>query len=219
MQHPNHEKGPKAPETYSLSDGTVREITIEPPPLDPEQMAQQKKQRRRRARGLITTLVVFLVLVGLLTLARLILVEPMVVNGESMVPTLLSGESVMVTKFDYWREPPELLDVVLCWYPDEQQSFIKRVVGLPGDVVELRAGSLYVNGEEVPQPFVENWLAEDFGPVTVEEGHYCVMGDNRQDSRDSRDPTVGNVPASEIIGHARFVFYPFDQRRSLARGQ
>lgn len=208
---------PTEEETYRLSDGTVRKIRMEAPPPNEKQVQAEKRSNRRFVRGIVITLAAFALLVALLLLARTYLAEPIRVDGASMVPTLATTEYVLVTKFDYWNDhTPQRMDIVLCWYPGENQSFIKRVIGVPGDVVELRAGDLYINEQLVSQPFLADPpLLEDFGPITVEADHYCVMGDNRRVSMDSRNASVGNVPIENIIGHARYVVYPFDSLRSL----
>lgn len=221
MQEDPKQSNPPTEETYRLSDGTVRKVRIEAPPPDEKKIQAEKRSNRRFIRGIVITLAAFALLVGLLLLARTYLAEPIRVDGASMVPTLASTEYVLVTKYDYWNgKEPQRMDIVLCWYPGENQSFIKRVIGLPGDVVELRAGDLYLNGTLTSQPFLADPpLLEDFGPVTVEAGHYCVMGDNRRVSMDSRNASVGNIPLDEIIGHARYVVYPFDSLRSLTQAR
>lgn len=202
-------------QTYKLSDGTVREVYIAPPPPDPE----RQKAKRKYRRGLISALITLAVVVVLFLLTYFFIAEPIMVDGQSMLPTLQDGEQVLVTKYDYWGDgEPKLLDIVCCYYPDSDSSYIKRVVGLPGDTVELRAGDLYVNGVQIPQPFVQLTLAQDLGPVTVPEGHYFVMGDNRQNSMDSRTESVGPIPKERLGGHARYVVFPFSAFRSLGAG-
>ena len=167
--------------------------------------------------------------------------ELMRVDGSSMEGTLADGEIMFVSKFDYasswlalpWQDDetkesaprlvtggaPERFDVVACRYPGRGGTvFVKRVVGLPGDVVELKSGYLYVNGEKYDEPYVKDEYRaggrNDFGPVTVPEGRYFVLGDHRNNSNDSR--YVGAITRDMILGHARTVVFPFDRVRGIA---
>ncbi|MCM2258400.1 MAG: signal peptidase I [Vicinamibacteria bacterium] len=131
------------------------------------------------------------------------------VQGASMQPLLHDDERILVNKFGYRFGPIQRGDVVVFWYPrDPSVSFIKRVVGLPGDVVELRRGLVHVNGRKLEEP----WIAAEFrghdsvGPVEVERGHYFVLGDHRTSSNDSR--AWGDVPERYIYGKAVFRFWP-----------
>ena len=162
------------------------------------------------------------------------------VDGESMEDTLTDGQILFVSKFDYasvwfyfpWQDDeiqekaarittggdPQRFDVVICRYPGRGSTlFVKRVVGLPGDTVELRDGYLYVNGEKYGEPYISDafrggWR-NTFGPCTVPEGHFFVLGDHRNNSNDSR--AVGAIPRDMIIGHARSVLFPFSKFHKL----
>jgi signal peptidase I len=134
------------------------------------------------------------------------------VQGTSMEPLLLDGERIVVNKFIYRFQPIERGDVVVFWYPrDPSVSFIKRVVGLPGDLVEMQGGRLVVNG----MPVREDYLPESFRdgdslpPTEVRKGYYFVLGDHRRSSNDSR--SWGEVPEKYIYGRAVFRFWPLDR--------
>lgn len=131
------------------------------------------------------------------------------VQGTSMEPLLVDGERIVVNKFVYRFRPIERGDVVVFWYPrDPSVSFVKRVVGLPGDRVELRAGSLFVNGRAVSEPYLPPSFKDDdsHAPVEVRKGYYYVLGDHRRSSNDSR--SWGEVPEKYIYGRAVFRFWP-----------
>lgn len=142
-----------------------------------------------------------------------------VVDGNSMYPTLHSGEVMVVSKYAYgtsyiFNQPvvlggePELFDVVVCHYPDrDNTNFVKRVVGLPGDTVEIRDGYLYVNGVKHEEKFLQARMVSDYGPYTVPEGHYFMMGDNRNNSNDSRNVQVGAVARDQILGRVEGVLW------------
>jgi signal peptidase I len=139
------------------------------------------------------------------------------VQGTSMLPLLADGERIVVSKFLYRFWPIERGDVVVFWYPREPSvSFIKRVVGLPGDVVELRRGRLYVNDRLVPEPYLrpEYRDQDSYPPSEVKKGYYFVLGDHRSSSNDSR--AWGEVPEKYIYGKAVFRFWPL-AKMSLIR--
>ena len=134
------------------------------------------------------------------------------VQGTSMLPLLEDGERIIVNKLVYRFRPIGRGDVVVFWYPrDPSVSFIKRVVGLPGDRVELRQGLLFVND----RPVAESYLAKQFrdedtyAPVEVQKGHYYVLGDHRNSSNDSR--SWGEVPERYIYGRAELRFWPLSK--------
>ena len=162
------------------------------------------------------------------------------VDGASMDRTLADGEIMLVSQFDYaaawlclpWQDAgakenavrittggnPERFDVVICRYPGRgDTNFVKRVVGLPGDTVELRDGYLYVNGVRYEEPYILDAYrtagGRDFGPCTVPEGEYFVMGDHRNNSNDSR--AQGTITRDMIIGHVRSVLWPLAECRGI----
>ena len=133
------------------------------------------------------------------------------VQGTSMLPLLEDSERIIVNKFVYRFQPIEKGDVVVFWYPkDPSVSFIKRVVGLPGDVLELREGFLYVNGKPLDEPYLAGKESfrdlSSMPPTEVKPGFYFVLGDHRGSSNDSRN--WGEVPEKYIYGKAIFRFWP-----------
>jgi signal peptidase I len=134
------------------------------------------------------------------------------VQGTSMEPLLFDGERIVVNKFVYRFQPIERGDVVVFWYPrDPSVSFIKRVVGLPGDLVEMRGGDLIVNGMPVREAYIPEGFrdGDSFPPTEVRKGYYFVLGDHRRSSNDSR--TWGEVPEKYIYGRAVFRFWPLSR--------
>src|SRR5271170_1799156 len=153
-----------------------------------------------------------LIAVGLAAVIIVFLYQPVKVEGTSMVPLLSDQERIFVNKFVYRFEPIERGDVVVFWYPlDRSKSFIKRVVALPGELVEMRDGKLYVSGRLLPEQFVprEYLDSSSFGPYTIPDDQYFVMGDHRSSSNDSR--VFGPVPREAIYGKAVFAYWPFDR--------
>ncbi len=144
-------------------------------------------------------------------------IQPVRVEGQSMMPKLHDQDRIFVNKFIYplreWlgdKEPIKRGDIVVLLFPnDPSKSYIKRVVGLPGEKVEIQDGRLFINGEIIDEPYLESdYLSHDSTPVPVDvtSHHYFVMGDNRSNSSDSR--SWGLVPEKYIYGKAIFRYYP-----------
>lgn len=179
----------------------------------PEEKGKKKKDKPKKSvrREIFEWVMVFVVAALLATCVRTLIFEPVRVDGSSMLNTLTDKDLMIASKFDYILGDPERFDIVICNYPntDDGKYRVKRVIGMPGETIELRAGELYVDGEHVEQNFDMTENETFFGPYTVPEGHYFVMGDNRNNSRDSRSPLVGALSRNEIKGHVRAVILPF----------
>ena len=134
------------------------------------------------------------------------------VQGTSMEPLLRDGDRIVVNKLVYRLGPIERGDVVVFWYPrDPSVSFIKRVVGRPGDRVEIRAGRVHVNSEPLSETYLPPAFrdADTHPAIEVRPGYYFVLGDHRRSSNDSR--SWGEVPEKYIYGRAAFRFWPLSQ--------
>jgi signal peptidase I len=140
------------------------------------------------------------------------LYQPVQVEGTSMLPRLADNERIFINKFVYRFEPIQRGDIVVFWYPlDASKSYIKRVVGLPGEWVSAVEGRVYVNGKALPEPYLPaEYFDRQSCPAThVEPDHYYVLGDHRELSNDSR--LWGTVDRKYIYGKAVFVYWPFSQ--------
>ncbi|HLR62895.1 MAG TPA: signal peptidase I [Lentibacillus sp.] len=145
-----------------------------------------------------------------------------IVNGESMEPTLYDGNLLMVNKVVYNLTDIERFDIVV-FHADEQDDYVKRVVGLPGDEIVYKDDKLYINGEYIEEPFLKRFrkmsdkepYTKDFtlegvtGKTEVPEGKLFVMGDNRGESLDSRE--IGFVNAETIVGKVDVKYWPFSE--------
>ncbi len=135
-----------------------------------------------------------------------------VVNGPSMEPNYIENEWVIVNKLEYRFGDPSRGDIAIVWSPVEtDKRYIKRVIGLPGESVEIRNGTVYVYtvaGEvlALEEPYIEHIAKFDFVKTAVPEGHYFVMGDNRTNSRDSREGWT--IPRESMIGKAWLNVWP-----------
>jgi signal peptidase I len=153
-----------------------------------------------------------LIALGLALIIIVFLYQPVKVEGTSMAPLLTDQERIFINKFVYRFGPIERGDVVVFWYPvDRTKSFIKRVVGLPGETVEIRQGQVWVNGQPVDEPYVPSQYVDrhSYGPAKVPADHYFLLGDHRSSSNDSR--VFGTVPSALIYGKAVFVYWPVDR--------
>ena len=137
------------------------------------------------------------------------------IPSPSMENTIMTGDQIFGNRLSYVKSDPQRYDIVIFYYPDdEKQKFIKRVIGLPGETVQIMEdGSIYINGEkleesygrEVIQPETIGRAAE---PIVLGEDEYFVMGDNRNNSSDSRTDIVGNIKREDIIGKAWLRIWP-----------
>lgn len=136
------------------------------------------------------------------------------VDGPSMMNTLQDGERMFVTKINYRFHDPERFDVVVCHFPERgRENFVKRIVGVPGDTIAVRNGQLYVNGEMVQEDYIDYPPQYTMEEVTVAEGHYFVLGDNRAVSNDSH--IVGQLTRDQIVGEVQAVIWPLSAIRTI----
>jgi signal peptidase I len=146
----------------------------------------------------------------LLALAiHIFLAQATVVYGQSMQPNLQPSERLVIEKFTYYFEEPARNDIVVLDMPQMSELLIKRVVGLPGETVELRRGAVLINGSAMDQPYVQVQGGTTYGPITLGPNSYFVMGDNRNNSNDSR--VFGPVSRSVIAGRAWMRYWPLNR--------
>ena len=133
------------------------------------------------------------------------------IPSESMEKTIMTGDRVFGNRLAYMTKDPERFDIVIFKYPDdESQLFIKRIIGLPGDKVEIIDGKVYINDSETPleDSYVPETPLGSFGPYEVPENCYFMMGDNRNNSKDSRYWTNTFVRFDQIVGKAEIRYFP-----------
>jgi len=171
-----------------------------------------RNQRMWREAGTWVRDLALSVLIALVVI--LFLYQPVKVEGTSMMPALEDQERVFINKFLYRLHlgAVERGDTVVFWFPgDPSKSYIKRVVGLPGDKVEVKEGRVVVNGRELEEPYVPLEYRDRMSvpEVTVPAESYYVLGDHRSSSNDSR--SWGPVPRAAIYGKAVFSYWPLDK--------
>jgi signal peptidase I len=134
--------------------------------------------------------------------------EIVTIDGPSMQPHLWAGERVLIGKVEYYFSKPKRGDIVLSKFPGADGDYIKRVIGLGGERIAIRGGSVYVDGEKLSEPYIAAPMNMDMEEVAVPDGCVFLMGDNRNDSHDSRYPDVGPIPLSQIEGRAYALVWP-----------
>lgn len=200
-------------------------------PKEKGKKAKKDKPKKTVGQEIMSWVVTLLAAVVIASLVRMYIFEPIRVDGRSMSNTLADGEIVFCSKIDYWTGDPQRGDIVICRYPDrnevlfnigasievtEHTLFVKRVVAVPGDIIEMVNGVLFVNGKQVENPELMGSAATTNYPRTLlGEDEYFVMGDNRGNSHDSRSSDVGPISRSAIMGKVKCVLYPFNKIRSV----
>lgn len=158
----------------------------------------------------ITLLIAFVIAMVL----KCFVVDSCKILSDSMVPTLEKGDRVIVSKISYIIGEPERGDVIIFEPPaevNEGVDFIKRIIGLPGEIVEIKDETVYIDGEPLSEDYLNEKPLYDFGPVTVPEGKYLVLGDNRNYSADAHVWSDPFISKEDIEAKAIFQYFPFDE--------
>ena len=186
-------------------------MTVVPTP-PAEAPAASGLQHPNLLRDLIETMV-------LVTIAFLVvnaLIGRFRIEQVSMQPNLHEGEYVIVDKVSYAFRQPERGEIVVLKNPNPgQPDLIKRVIGLPGETIDVRGGQVYVNGQPLTEPYIKQPMASDYPAKELQADQYFVMGDNRNNSEDSR--IFGARPADDIVGRAWIIYWPPSDWQILSR--
>ncbi len=191
--------------------------------LSPKELRKRKKEEKRAANPKMYNALEWLVIIVLALVIALFINFVIIINSTvptgSMETTIMPGSRMIGLRVSYWFSDPQRGDIVVFKYPDDpSQTFVKRVIGLPGETVEVIDGVTYIDGVELDEPYINpnyyitrNMDSEDYGPYTVPENSYFVMGDNRGNSKDARYWTNTYVRKKAILGKAMFVYWPFSE--------
>ncbi|MDP1421023.1 signal peptidase I [Peribacillus simplex] len=184
---------------------------------------QREGLRLENRKEVFSWIKAILIAVILAFLIRTYIFAPIVVDGESMMPTLQDHERIVLTKFGTNIDNIDRFDIVV-FHATVDKDYIKRVIGLPGDHIEYKDDTLYINGKAYEEPYLDKYknqmaagvpLTESFkleditGSMTVPEDQLFLMGDNRQNSLDSRE--IGTISVDEIVGKANLVYWPINE--------
>jgi len=174
---------------------------------------EEKKSSGNEALEWIEAIVIAVVAAFLI---RYFIFEPIKVEGSSMVPTLEDGDMLIVDKLSYRFHEPEHGDIVIFKYPgDMSENFVKRVIAVAGDEIKVENGKVYVNGQQLEENYIAASPELGFPDSVVPEGTICVLGDNRNASKDSRDPQVGFIPLENVVGKAALRIWPANRIGAL----
>lgn len=160
-----------------------------------------------------------LYLLGVLVLTWLLItyvIQRTEVDGSSMEPTLSSGDNLFVDKISYRFRDPERFDIIVFPFRYKENTYyIKRIIGLPGETVQIdEEGNILIDGEVLNEGYGKEVIQNPgraYEEITLGDDEYFVMGDNRNNSTDSRDPSVGNITRDEIVGRAWLRIWPFSK--------
>ena len=174
---------------------------------------KQEKKKKSLGRELLSLLgYLVIVLIATFLIVKFVGVRTEVI-GTSMTPTLQDGDNLIVEKVTYYFRDPQRYDIIVFPYPeDPSRHYIKRIIGLPGETVQIIDGYVYINGELLDEHYgnaVMNNAGIAAEPITLGEDEYFVLGDNRNNSEDSRYAAVGNIKRSQIDGRAWLSIWPF----------
>lgn len=167
---------------------------------------------------ILSTVVYLLVVCGITFLVITFVGQRTVVDGESMLPMLNDGDNLIVDKLTYRFSDPERYDIIVFPFQyGKNVNYIKRIIGLPGETVQIdEEGNIYINGQILEESYGREVIRPDHlgiarNPITLGEDEYFVMGDNRNNSSDSRIPEVGNIKRDQIIGRAWVRIWPLSE--------
>lgn len=150
----------------------------------------------------IKELLPYVIIILVVVLFRTFIATPIRVSGPSMNPTLKNGNIMILNKLG----KIDRFDIVVITSSKTHDTLIKRVIGLPGETIEVRDGKIYINDKKIKDKYGSG-VTKDFGKIKIQKGEYFVMGDNREVSADSR--VFGTFSKKEIKGTTRFVLFPF----------
>ena len=176
----------------------------------------EKNAEKKRMKELVGWILYLLLVVGLTWLILTYVGQRTRVSGHSMETTLSNGDNLIVDKLSYRFRDPKRFDIIVFPFKYEENTYyIKRIIGLPGETVQVVDGCAYIDGELLESDIYGAELMEDSGIagelLTLKEDEYFVLGDNRNHSSDSRDPSVGILTREDLLGKAWVRIYPFDK--------
>ncbi|MCI9527602.1 MAG: signal peptidase I [Lachnospiraceae bacterium] len=185
-------------------------------------MGRQKEQGQpeEKETNVVRETISFIIYIGIVFLLTYLVIhyvgQRTQVSGSSMEATLSDGDNLIVDKISYRFHDPERYDIIVFPYKYEKNTFyIKRIIGLPGETVQIDGqGNIYVDGEVLDESYGREVIldpGEAEEPITLEDDEYFVLGDNRNASSDSRDPSVGKILGEDIIGRAWVRIFPFNK--------
>ena len=183
--------------------------------------SDKNPRKTRRTRDIISMVITLVAAFLIAMFLRSFVFVFATVDGPSMLPTLETGEKIFVTRYTYYFQEIERGDIVVCDFPSDSypDHYVKRVIGLGGEKVSIKNGVVYINGEALSEDYILSPPINDMEETVVPEGCVFVMGDNRNNSTDSRKSYIGPINKKLIIGKARCILFPFSKFGTLEKEQ
>lgn len=167
--------------------------------------------RQKKKWSMMQPFIIAFIIVALLRLFVFTIIR---VDGQSMETTLYTGENIIVEKLSYTFSQPRRFDVIVCKFAEHRKNYVKRIIGLPGETIEIKDGVIYINGAPLEGDSHANGYTEGFQPeIYLPEGHYFVLGDNRTNSSDSIE--MGPVAKGDILGRGFAIIWPLNKMEML----
>ena len=189
------------------------DVTVEESMSEEYGIESTYQEKHPLLRGIISLVTCVAIAVGLSFVITKFVAVHTSVEGRSMESSLQNADRLIVEKMSYYFREPERFEIVVFPY-NEEVNYIKRVIGLPGETIQIKDGAVYINGAKLDDPYAKVAM-EDAGiaaePLTLGEDEYFVLGDNRNASSDSRKRDVGVIKKERITGRAWLRIYPFDR--------
>ncbi len=176
---------------------------------------EKMKRARKITSGFFGWIVAFVCAIIIVIFIRTFLFTIITVDGPSMNNLLVTNDRLFVTIVDLKLTGPKRFDVVVCSFPNSNKKFVKRVIALPGETIEVVDGDTYIDGKKLDDEFITLRGERDYPPLKVPEDHYMVLGDNRINSHDSLSMDVGPIQKSKIAGKARYIIWPYNRASAI----
>jgi signal peptidase I len=178
-----------------------------------ERLERQRKKRKKSSSSAFDWVKAVIVALILAVVIRGFILEPTYVQGPSMLNTMKTGDKVIINKLIYRFKSPARGEIIVFHTPQDR-DLIKRVIGLPGETIQVKNYRVYINGKLLQEPYLNfSTQTSTVPPTKIAANHLFVMGDNRLNSTDSRE--LGPIPIDEIIGRAEFIYWPISEWKTL----
>jgi signal peptidase I len=178
-----------------------------------ERLERKKNKKGDRSSSAFDWVKAIVVALLLAVVIRGFVLEPTYVQGPSMLNTMKTGDKVIINKLIYRFVAPARGDVIV-FHSSEERDLIKRVIGLPGETIQVKNNHVYINGKMLAEPYLTFSKQTSTVPlIKIPDNQLFVMGDNRENSMDSRE--LGTIPINQIIGRAEFIYWPISEWKSL----
>ncbi|MCH5584983.1 signal peptidase I [Shimazuella sp. AN120528] len=178
-----------------------------------ERLERRKQKRYKRSSNAFDWVKAVVIALVVAVIIRGFFLEPTYVQGPSMLNTMRTGDKIIINKLVYWFTSPARGEIIV-FHSKEDRDLIKRVIGLPGDTIQVKNNHVYINGKILSEPYLTYSTQTSTIPlIKIPSNHLFVMGDNRENSTDSRE--LGPIPIDQIIGRAEFIYWPISEWKLL----